>query len=435
MKNLVIIESPGKISTIKSALGKGYNVLASVGHIRDLPKSTLGVDIENGFKPKYIIIRGKSDLISNLKKQVDVSDKVYLATDPDREGEAISWHLAQVLEIPDEKLERVTFNEITKNAILQGIKESRKIDMNLVDSQQARRIVDRIVGYELSPYLWKTVKNGLSAGRVQSVAARIVCDRDEQIEKFVPEEYWTITADVKVDSKQKIQTKYFGTSDKEDKLQSKDDADKVLNGIDKDCFKLVEYKVEEKQKSPNPPYITSTMQQDTSRILNFASKKTMKIANELYEGINLGSHGHHGLITYMRTDSLRVSNEAIEAAKKYIISTYGDEYYPEKRKLYKTKENAQDAHEAIRPTDVFQTPEKVKEYLSRDQYKLYNLIWTRFVSSQMKNAKMQMANITFSSNGYLFKANETKVDFDGFLALSIDDREASSKKMTKLSIV
>ena len=431
MKNLVIIESPGKASTIKSALGKGYSVEASLGHVRDLPKSKLGVDVEHGFEPTYIAIRGKSDLMASLKKKVENADKVYLATDPDREGEAISWHLSQVLNIPDEKLERVTFNEITKKAIVQSMGKSRKIDMDLVNSQQARRIVDRIVGYEMSPYLWKTVKRGLSAGRVQSVAARIVYDRDEEIANFIPEEYWTISADVIADSKHTIQTKYYGENGKEVKITCEEQADKILDKVKGSKFKLTGYTIEEKAKAPNPPYITSTLQQDASRIMGFASKKTMKLASELYEGISLGAKGHTGLITYMRTDSLRISDEASESAKKYIIGTFGVEYYPDKKRFYKTKDTAQDAHEAIRPTDVFITPDSIKSYLSRDQYKLYGLIWRRFVSSQMKNAILQTANETFDANGSEFKASETKVVFNGFMTVSKDESEKSSN-FTKL---
>ncbi len=430
MQKLVIIESPGKIGTISSALGKDYKVIASVGHVRDLPVSTLGVDVKNGYKPKYISIKGKSTIINQLKKEIKKVDKVYLATDPDREGEAISWHLTQVLGLDDDKYERLTFNEITRNAILEGISNARKIDMNLVDSQQARRILDRIVGYELSPYLWKTVKRGLSAGRVQSVATKIIKERDEQINSFVSEEYWTITCDLDNNGKT-MKVHYYGSNGKEKTINNENDANKIYNDVISKDFILEKINEEVKNKSPYPPFITSTLQQEASRKLNFQTKKTMKVAQELYEGVNMGKESH-GLITYMRTDSLRISNEAIYQAKKYITETYGDKYYPSKTRVFKTKTSSQDAHEAIRPTNVFLTPESIKDKLTSDQYKLYKLIWTRFVASQMQIAKILTVQFDFKCNNHNFKANEYKLKQDGYMKLYSDDEYNISKNITKL---
>ena len=373
---LVIIESPYKAPAINSYLGKEYKVMASVGHVRDLPKSTLGVDTDHDFAVKYINIKGKSDIINQLKKEVKNADKVYFATDPDREGEAISWHLATVLGIKPEEANRVTFNDITKKTVLAGMEHPRAIDMNLVNSQQARRILDRIVGYKISPYLWKTVRSGLSAGRVQSVATRIIVEREAEIKAFVPKEYWTIEATLKTPKRAKITAKFFGDKNGKIELACEDDAKKVTDACENGEFIVSASEVTKKHRSPNPPFITSTLQQEASKRLGFQSKRTMLVAQELYEGINLGTEngGTHGLITYMRTDSLRVSDEAAEAAKDFIISKYGSDCYPSKRRVFKSNASAQDAHEAIRPADLTLPPERVKGTLSSDQYKLYKLI-------------------------------------------------------------
>ncbi len=421
MANLVIIESPGKISTIKNALGSNYKVLASVGHVRDLPKSSLGVDIENHFEPHYINIRGKGDLIRELKKEAKNAHYVYLATDPDREGEAISWHLANALAIPPEKIRRVTFNEITKTAIKAGIKSPRDIDMDLVNSQQARRLLDRIVGYKLSPFLWKKVKSGLSAGRCQSVAARIVVERENEIRAFVPKEYWTLDAELKNTEGKTFTAHFYGDAKTGEKREivNETEAMAVQNALKTASFTVSDVKFGTKFRAPAAPFTTSTMQQEASRKLNFQAQRTMRVAQELYEGINLGPEfgGVQGLITYMRTDSLRVSAEAQESARAYITEKYGDKYCPDTPRTYKSKANAQDAHEAIRPANLSILPSAVRKHLSADQYKLYKLIWERFVASQMENAEFATVSAEITAGGYLYHAAGNTMKFPGFLAL------------------
>ncbi len=425
MAYLVIVESPSKAPTIKGFLGSNYKVVASVGHIRDLPKSTLGVDIENGFEPHYINIRGKGDLIKELKKQAKSAKKVFLATDPDREGEAISWHLANALELPPEKTFRVTFNEITKPAVSAGIKNPRSIDMNLVNSQQARRILDRIVGYKLSPFLWKSIKSGLSAGRVQSVAAKMVVDRENQIRAFVPEEYHTITAELESTKGEVFKAKFFGDQNGKIDIKSFEEANTIVARTNADRFTVASVKKAVKHRNPSPPFTTSTLQQDASKKLRFSGTKTMKVAQELYEGIAVGSEngGTHGLITYMRTDSLRISDGAAELAKNIIISQFGDSYYPEKRRIYKTKSGAQDAHEAIRPSNANLYPEMIKSYLTPDQFKLYKLIWERFIASQMESAAFDTVSADIESAGYIFKASGSSMKFKGYLAIYDDSAD------------
>ena len=428
MVNLVIIESPGKVSTIKNCLGSSYKVVASVGHVRDLPKSSLGIDIEDHFKAHYINIRGKGELIRELKKEAKNADRVYLATDPDREGEAISWHLANALALPEEKIRRVTFNEITKNAVRAGIKQPREIDMDLVNSQQARRILDRIVGYKLSPFLWKTVKSGLSAGRVQSVATRIIVDRENEIRAFVPKEYWSVDAELETAKGKRFTAHFYGdaATGQKREITSAEEAARIRDDLDGASFVVSELKKGTKFRSPAAPFTTSTMQQEASRKLNFHSQRTMKVAQELYEGIHLGSDlgGTQGLITYMRTDSLRVSTEAQDAARSYIREKYGDRYCPESPRVYKTKANAQDAHEAVRPTNFALEPAAVRKALTNDQYKLYKLIWERFIASQMESAELATVSADITAASYLYRASGNTVKFPGFLAVyeeSTDD--------------
>lgn len=417
--NLVILESPGKIGAVKAYLGSNYKVIASIGHVRDLPKSTLGIDIENGFAPHYINIRGKGDVISELRKEAKSADKIYFATDPDREGEAISWHLASIIGDDAKKAKRVSFNEITKATVKEAIKHPREINMDLVNSQQARRILDRIVGYKISPFLWKTVKSGLSAGRVQSVATKIIVEREEEIKSFVPAEYWSIEASLKTPSKKSLVAHFYGMGGKKVKVTSKDQADKILSAVKGGEFKVSEVKKAVKQKSPAPPFTTSTLQQEASRKLNFQSQRTMKTAQELYEGVNVGAEngGVLGLITYMRTDSLRVSVEAQGAAREFIREKYGKEYCPENPRIYKSKSNAQDAHEAIRPSKVSIEPSSVKKYLSSDQYRLYKLIWDRFIASQMSSAKINTVIADFENGGYIFRSSGYSVEFQGYMAI------------------
>lgn len=429
--NLVILESPGKIGAVKSYLGSKYKVIASIGHVRDLPKSTLGIDIDNGFNPHYINIRGKGDLIKELKKEAKNADKIFFATDPDREGEAISWHLASIIGEDAKKAKRVTFNEITKNAVKEAIKHPREIDMNLVNAQQARRILDRIVGYQISPFLWKTVKSGLSAGRVQSVATRIIVEREEEIRSFVPEEYWTIDASITTAKQKKLIARFYGDKSKRIKVTSKEQADKILEKTKEGQFFVYNIKKGSKTKSPAPPFITSTLQQEASRRLNFQSQKTMKLAQELYEGINVGAEngGVQGLITYMRTDSLRISSEAQDKAREYITDKYGKKYCPDKPRAYKTKSNAQDAHEAIRPSKITLEPASIKKYLTNDQYKLYKLIWDRFVASQMSSAELNTVIVDFENNGYIFKTSGYNYKFLGFTAIYQETGEESKNEL------
>lgn len=420
MTNLVIVESPAKAYTIKSYLGSNYKVMASKGHVRDLPKSTLGIDIEHGFEPHYINIRGKGELIRELKKEAKNADRIYLATDLDREGEAISWHLAAALGLPEDKIKRITFNEITKSAIKESIKSPRKIDIDLVNAQQTRRILDRIVGYKLSPFLWKTVKSGLSAGRVQSIATKIIVEREDEIRAFVPREYWTVDAVLTSDGRD-FTAHYYGEAGSKDKNELSAESEAVR--IKDDCFgkKFVctEIKKGNRTKSPAPPFITSTLQQEASKKLNFQSQRTMRVAQELYEGVNLGHEngGVQGLITYMRTDSLRVAAEAQSAALEYIAENYGRDYCPEKPRVYRTKTNAQDAHEAIRPSKVALDPEKIKKMLTPDQYKLYKLIWRRFLASQMSSAVLSTVNAEFACESHIFKSSGYTVKFRGYMAL------------------
>ena len=424
---LIIVESPAKANTIKKFIGGNTKVLASMGHIRDLPKSKLGVDIEKDFEPEYINIRGKGDLIKELKKEAKAAKTVYLATDPDREGEAIAWHLAHILEIPENSVCRVTFNEITKNAVQKSIKEPRKIDKNLTDAQQARRVLDRIVGYKISPLLWKKVKKGLSAGRVQSVAVKLICDREEEIENFKPEEYWNIYANLKKKKDKKVfQAKFYGKNDEKIDIHSQDEVNKIMKDIENGEYIVKNIVKSEKKKNPAPPFTTSTMQQEASRKLNFTLKKTMSIAQGLYEGVKVPEKGIVGLITYMRTDSTRISDVARAAAKEYIESVYGKEYY--ENRFYKTKDNSQDAHEAIRPTYIDLSPDKVKASLNPDQFKLYNLIYNRFIASQMATAIYDTTSVDIDVNNYLFKANGQTLKFKGFMTLYVEDEDNKNSK-------
>ena len=435
MANLVIVESPSKASTIKGYLGSNYKVIASKGHVRDLPKSSLGVDIENGFEPHYINIRGKGDLIKDIRKEAKNANKIFLATDPDREGEAISWHLAQALGIPVEQTLRVTFNEVTKTAVKAAIKEPRHIDMNLVDAQQARRILDRIVGYKISPFLWKNVRSGLSAGRVQSVATRIICEREEEIRAFVPVEYWTIDATLATLDNKEFNVRFYGNKRGRIKLNSQEDAQKVLDATANSPFTVSSVKTAKKKKLPAPPFTTSTMQQEAAKKLGFQSQKIMKVAQELYEGINIGGEngGVQGLITYMRTDSLRVSGEAMAEAKSYIAEKYGDSYCPTSPRIYKSRASAQDAHEAIRPSRVDIEPMKIKKYLTNDQFKLYKLIWERFVASQMESAVLSTVTVDCESASYIFRASGYTVDFQGYMAVYEESEDDTKQNADEVS--
>ena len=432
MSNLVIVESPAKASTIKGYLGSNYKVIASKGHIRDLPKSGLGVDIENDFAPHYINIRGKGDVIALLRQEAKGASKIFLATDPDREGEAISWHLAAALGIPLEKQCRVTFNEITKSAVKDAIKHPSTINRDLVNSQQTRRILDRILGYQLSPFLWKNVRSGLSAGRVQSVAARIISEREEEIRSFIPKEYWTVRATVATREGEEIEAHFYGKDGNEIRLTNEKEATAVAEAIGKYPFVLSGIRQSQKSRMPSPPFTTSTLQQEASKKLGFQSKRIMKTAQELYEGINLGSElgGFSGLITYMRTDSLRISPLAQEAAFRMIEDEYGKEYHPASPRQFKMKQGAQDAHEAIRPSDVSLTPEKIKKFLSSDQYRLYRLIWERFVASQMSSAVFSLLSLEFSCGEYRFRAGGSTLKFKGYLAVYDDssDHEDGTEK-------
>lgn len=416
-KYLVIVESPAKAKTIKKFLGSNYKIKASMGHVRDLPKSRIGVDIENDFEPKYINIRGKGELISELKKVAKESDKVFLATDPDREGEAISWHLANLFQIDEDKKCRVTFNEITKNAVLKAIKSPRQINMDLVNAQQARRVLDRIVGYKISPLLWRNVRKGLSAGRVQSVATKIICDREHEIDNFVAEEYWNIQALLSKDDGRSFSAKFNGLLNKKLELKSEEDVKNVLQGIENKEFIIQKVKHGEKKRTPAPPFITSTLQQDAARKFGFSAKKTMMLAQQLYEGVDIEGEGSIGLITYMRTDSTRISDEALNEARDYISNNYGEKYLPEKPRVFKTKSASQDAHEAIRPTMPNLPPERVKSSLSRDLFKLYKLIWERFIASQMESALYDTMSVDITAGDYLFKASGSRIAFKGFLIL------------------
>lgn len=432
MSKLVIVESPSKIKSIKKCLGRNYTVMASKGHIRDLPKSKLGVDTENHYKPQYINMADKKDVIKELKEAAQKSDMVYLATDPDREGEAISWHLAQILGLDMNESNRVCFNEITKSGIEAGMNNPRKLDLNLVDAQQARRVLDRIVGYKLSPFLWRKVKRGLSAGRVQSVALRLIVDREKEINAFVPEEYWTIDADLKKGSGKFTAHFHGGLDGKKIDIPSKEKADEILSSLDGAEYKISEIKKSKRNVQPAPPFTTSTLQQEAARKLNFTGQRTMSIAQQLYEGLDVDGTGTAGLITYMRTDSLRISEEARAAVKNYVLERYGANYLPEKPRYFKSKASAQDAHEAIRPTNVFMTPEKVKGALTNEQYRLYKLIWDRFVSSLMAVAVNDVVSVKVTTDKYLFKATETTVAFDGFTVLYQEGKDTEDEKSDTL---
>ena len=424
---LIIVESPAKANTIKKFLGGSTKVVASMGHIRDLPKSKLGIDIEHDFEPEYINIRGKGDLIKSLKTDAKKAKKVYLATDPDREGEAIAWHLAKILENDKDKITRVTFNEITKTAVQKAIKEPRNIDLNTVDAQQARRVLDRIVGYKISPILWKKVKRGLSAGRVQSVAVKLIVDRENEIENFIPEEYWNIYADLKDEkSKKQFEARFYGKNGKKQEIHSKEEIDQILKTIEKAKYTVSEVKKGEKKRNPAPPFTTSTMQQEASRKLGFTLKKTMSVAQGLYEGVKIAEKGTVGLITYMRTDSTRISEEARAAAKTQIVATYGEEYY--ENRYYKTSKDAQDAHEGIRPTYADIQPDKIKDELTKDQYKLYKLIYNRFMASQMKPAIYDTMAVNIKADDYDFKANGQNLRFKGFMTLYVEGTDEKEEK-------
>ena len=416
---LIIVESPAKANTIKKFLGGNTKVVASMGHIRDLPKSKLGINIEKNFEPEYINIRGKGDLIKELKKDAKSAKKVYLATDPDREGEAIAWHLSYILDVDKEKITRVTFNEITKSAVQKAIKEPRDIDVNLVDAQQARRVLDRIVGYKISQILWKKVRRGLSAGRVQSVAVKLIVDREEEIEKFIPEEYWNIYVKLLDEkSKKTFEAKFFGKDKKKQEIHSQEEVDEILSSIKDAKYIVEEVKKGQKKRTPAPPFTTSTMQQEASRKLGFTLKKTMSVAQGLYEGVKIPEKGTVGLITYMRTDSTRISEEARAAAKQHILEAYGEEYY--ENRYYKTNKEAQDAHEGIRPTYADLEPDNIKASLTKDQYKLYKLIYNRFMASQMAPAVYDTMSVIIDANKYTFKANGQNLKFKGFMTLYVE---------------
>ena len=423
-KYLVIVESPTKVKTIKKFLGSSYTVLASNGHVRDLPKSTLGIDIENDYEPKYITIRGKGELVASLKKAAAKADKVYLATDPDREGEAISWHLSKALNLDPKKMMRITFNEITKTAVKASLKNAREIDMNLVDEQQARRCLDRMVGYEISPLLWKKIKRGLSAGRVQSVATRIIADREEEINAFIPKEYWTIDEDILVDGAKKALTAHFyGEGGQKTEITSKEQAEEILRRLQNETLHVEELKTGERSRKAPLPFTTSTLQQEASKVLNMSTYKTMQIAQQLYEGIDVAKEGTVGLISYLRTDSTRVSEEADNAARTYIRAQYGERYEAGTGTTANRNKNAQDAHEAIRPTDVTRSPVLMKPYLSRDQFRLYQLIWKRFVASRMAPALYETSSVWIRGGAYRFHASASKVRFDGFLSVYTQEEE------------
>ena len=412
---LVIVESPTKVKTIKKFLGSNYVVTASNGHVRDLPKSQLGVDPENDFEPKYITIRGKGEILANLRKEVKKADKVYLATDPDREGEAISWHLCKALKLDEKKTYRISFNEITKKAVKESLKHAREIDMDLVDAQQARRVLDRVVGYKISPLLWAKVKRGLSAGRVQSVALRIIADREEEINAFIPEEYWTLDANLKVDSEKKLlSAKFYGTEKKKITISSKEQLDQIVKELEGASYRVADVKKGERIKKAPLPFTTSTLQQEASKALNFATSKTMRIAQQLYEGIDIKGNGTVGLITYLRTDSTRISEEADENVRNYIEEQYGKQYVAVGEAKTGTDKKIQDAHEAIRPTDPARTPAAMKESLTRDQFRLYQLIWKRFLASRMKPARYETTSVKIAAGDYRFTVSASKVAFDGF---------------------
>lgn len=425
-KYLVIVESPAKVKTIKKFLGSNYEVMASQGHVRDLPKSQMGVDVEHDFEPKYITIRGKGEILAALRKEVKKADKVYLATDPDREGEAISWHLSKALKLEDKDIYRITFNEITKSAVKAAIKDARKIDMNLVDAQQARRVLDRVVGYSISPVLWAKIKRGLSAGRVQSVALRIICDRENEIDAFIPDEYWTIDATLKVKGEKKpIVARFHGDVNGKIDIKNKEQMETIKKEVENSTFAVDSIKKGEKVKKAPLPFTTSTLQQEASKTLNFATAKTMRIAQQLYEGVDVDGRGTIGVITYLRTDSTRVADEAKEASEQYIAANYGEKYLPHSGLRKKDDKKIQDAHEAIRPTDIALTPVMIKDSLSRDQFRLYQLIWKRFTASQMAEAIYETTSVKIAAGDYRFSIAASKITFDGFMSVyrSDDDKD------------
>lgn len=433
-KYLVIVESPAKVKTIKKFLGKNYEVVASNGHVRDLPKSQMGIDIEHDYEPKYITIRGKGDILAKLRKEVKKADKVYLATDPDREGEAISWHLSQALKLEEKNVRRISFNEITQNAVKASLKEPRDIDMNLVNAQQTRRILDRIVGYKISPLLWAKVKRGLSAGRVQSVALRIICDREEEINAFIPEEYWTLDASLAVEGEKKpLLAKFHGDENGKLTVSSREEMDRIMDELRQEDFRVLEVKKGERVKRAPLPFTTSTLQQEASKALNFPISKTMRIAQQLYEGVDIKGQGTVGLITYLRTDSVRISDEADAQAREYIGQAYGEQFVATQTTAKKGGAKIQDAHEAIRPSDIARTPVMVKESLSRDQFRLYQLIWKRFAASRMTPAVYETTNVKIGAGKYRFGVSASKISFEGFMSVytSEDDEKEENNVLLK----
>lgn len=430
-KYLVIVESPAKVKTIKKFLGSNYEVLASNGHVRDLPKSQLGIDVEHDYEPKYITIRGKGDILAKLRKEVKKAEKVYLATDPDREGEAISWHLYIALKLADKKVYRITFNEITKNAVKESLKNAREINTSLVDAQQARRVLDRMVGYRISPLLWAKIKRGLSAGRVQSVALRIICDREDEINAFIPEEYWTLDALFQIKGEKKpLVAKYYGTTEGKAAISSEEELNKILKDLKDADFKVTDVKKGERIKKAPLPFTTSTLQQEASKVLNFSTQKTMRLAQQLYEGIELKDAGTVGIITYLRTDSTRVAEEAVAMARDYITETYGSEYAAQDTTEKKNGQKIQDAHEAIRPTNIRYTPAELKDSLSRDQFRLYQLIWKRFTASRMSNARYETTSVKIDARNHRFTVAASKLAYDGFMSVYRDDEDEKQESNT-----
>ncbi len=435
-KYLVIVESPAKVKTIKKFLGANYEVAASNGHVRDLPKSSLGIDVENDFEPKYITIRGKGDILAGLRKEVKKAEKIYLATDPDREGEAISWHLYHALKLQDKKVYRIAFHEITKNAVKESLKNAREIDMDLVDAQQARRVLDRMVGYRISPLLWAKVKRGLSAGRVQSVALRIICDREAEIDAFIPQEYWSLDVDLMIKGEKKpIRAKYYGDTNHKITISNKEEMDALLEKLKGASYRVAEVKQGERTKKAPLPFTTSTLQQEASKVLNFSTQKTMRLAQQLYEGVDLKGEGTVGLITYLRTDSTRISNEAESMAQDFIVKNYGEEYAQVAAAKNKSEKKIQDAHEAIRPTDVNRIPVAIKEQLPRDLFRLYQLIWKRFVASRMSVAKYATTSVKIEANEQIFTVAASRMLFDGFMSVytSDEDKEETNRLSRELN--
>ena len=430
-KYLVIVESPAKVKTIKKFLGSNYEVLASNGHVRDLPKSQLGIHVEHDYEPKYITIRGKGDILAKLRKEVKKAEKVYLATDPDREGEAISWHLYIALKLADKKVYRITFNEITKNAVKESLKNAREINTSLVDAQQARRVLDRMVGYRISPLLWAKIKRGLSAGRVQSVALRIICDREDEINAFIPEEYWTLDALFQIKGEKKpLVAKYYGTTEGKAAISSEEELNKILKDLKDADFKVTDVKKGERIKKAPLPFTTSTLQQEASKVLNFSTQKTMRLAQQLYEGVELKDAGTVGIITYLRTDSTRVAEEAVAMARDYITETYGSEYAAQDTTEKKNGQKIQDAHEAIRPTNIRYTPAELKDSLSRDQFRLYQLIWKRFTASRMSNARYETTSVKIDAGNHRFTVAASKLAYDGFMSVYRDDEDEKQESNT-----